>query len=390
MENKDIEELIIKYLNGEVSPSELDALSTWVAVEGNAKVFENFVKLHYKILLIVSKPDTGQILHNLKVEIKKSKRLKASMVYKYALAASLILFLTLGFLISYTSDSSNQNRNQINSVIRPGKDKAILTLEDGREIELDEKESFKNKNAVSSKGQLVYTTNVNNYSEAELLKYNYITVPRGGKFVLKLTDGTKVWLNSESQLKYPVSFKEGENRQVELVYGEAYFDVSPSTQHNGSKFRVKNEQQLVEVLGTEFNIKAYKNETEILTTLVEGSIAMNNGSHTAILLPGEQSKLILGVNGFEVYRVDAADEVSWVEGKFSFTNRTLSEIVKVLSRWYNIEILITDEDIKNIKFTGVLSRNESIIEILETIQITNNINYKVNENNTKITIKKKG
>ena len=100
-----------------------------------------------------------------------------------------------------------------------------------------------------------------------------------------MSDGTQVWLNSESQLKYPVNFIKGQTRQVELVYGEAYFDVSPSVEHNGAKFKVFNQSQEVEVLGTEFNVKAYKDETNIYTTLVEGRVVIDNGALKQSLLP---------------------------------------------------------------------------------------------------------
>lgn len=200
--------------------------------------------------------------------------------------------------------------------------------------------------------------------------YNYLTIPRGGQFQLKLSDGTEVWLNSETQLKYPVTFIEGETRQVELVYGEAYFEVSPSTNHNGAKFKVRTLMQEVEVLGTEFNIKAYKEETNIYTTLVEGKVVIVNGFDNQYLIPNQQSNLNLKNNTITIRSVDAYSETSWKKGLFSFKSTPLKEIMKVLSRWYDVNVVFSNPEIENIKFNGVLSKNQTIKEILTTIKNT--------------------
>ena len=156
-------------------------------------------------------------------------------------------------------------------IITTGSDKAVLTLEDGSNIELEKGKAFKT-NVVNSNGEkLVY-----NKTNQTKITYNYLTIPRGGQYFVKLSDGTEVWLNSESQLKFPVAFIKGQTREVTLVYGEAYFAVSPSTNHNGATFKVMNQGQEVEVLGTEFNIKAYKDEINIYTTLVEGKVTVSN------------------------------------------------------------------------------------------------------------------
>src|SRR5690606_40703343 len=123
---------------------------------------------------------------------------------------------------------------------------------------LEKGDSIQTHNAISNGEEIIYNNNT-----SRQLVYNYLTIPRGGQFQLTLSDGTRVWLNSETQIKYPVSFTDGESRQVELVYGEAYFEVSHSTEHKGSDFIVYNQNQEVQVLGTEFNIKAYKDDSNI-------------------------------------------------------------------------------------------------------------------------------
>ena len=149
-----------------------------------------------------------------------------------------------------------------------------MTLADGSKIALEKGTPVQTQNANSNGEELIYESSKN----TSRLVYNYLTIPRGGQFVIKLSDGTKVWLNSASQLKFPVAFIEGESREVELVYGEAYFEVSPSTAHKGAHFQVYNKKQKVEVVGTEFNIKAYKDESNIYTTLVNGKVNVETGN----------------------------------------------------------------------------------------------------------------
>ena len=211
--------------------------------------------------------------------------------------------------------------------------------------------------------------------------YNYLTIPRGGQFFIKLSDGTQVWLNSETQLKYPVSFNEGETRQVELVYGEAYFDVSSSTENQGSKFKVINNAQNVEVLGTEFNIKAYKDEASIYTTLVEGKVVVNALNKSKILIPNEELNFNQSTNSLIVSSgVDVYKAKSWKEGIFSFRDKPLQDIMKVLSRWYDINVVFKSEDIKMQTFHGSLDKKLSIREIMAIICINNTIEYEINKN----------
>ena len=205
--------------------------------------------------------------------------------------------------------------------------------------------------------------------------YNILTIPRGGEFFVKLSDNTKVWLNSESQLKYPVNFIEGKERAVELVYGEAYFEVSPSTEHKGTKFKVLNNNQAVEVLGTKFNVKAYLNETEIFTTLAEGKVAINSNTINKFLSPGQQSVLNLETRKIDVKAVDVKTELSWVHGSFVFHYKSLKEITKVLSRWYDVDFKFDSKSIEKQEFNGELNKKQNLEEILMLIKATNKINH---------------
>jgi ferric-dicitrate binding protein FerR (iron transport regulator) len=294
-------------------------------------------------------------------------------------AAVVLIISTITFFnedVKSTENSEVQIATSKEDIIQIGTDKAILTLADGSDVELRAGEIYKTKN-VSSNGKEIVYNSVS--SSGDKIAYNYLTTPRGGQFFVKLSDGTQVWLNSQSQLKYPETFSGNKVRQVELVYGEAYFDVSPSTDNNGTKFKVLNQAQEVEVLGTEFNIKAYKDESNLLTTLVEGKVAVNIMNKKETLLPNQQLKLELSSNKITTSKIDVYREVSWKNGVFSFKNKPLKDIMRVLSRWYAIDVVFKNEELQDITFNGTLKKKLSIVDIMETItNSNNNINYEIN------------
>jgi len=293
------------------------------------------------------------------------------------IAASIALLISVAtFLIKDVKGVENneiQIASPIENTIQTGTDKAVLTLADGSNVELIKGETYTTKNASSNGKEIVYHSE----SLKKEVAYNYLTTPRGGQYFVKLSDGTQVWLNSESRLKYPITFQDGETREVELVYGEAYFDVSPSTKHNGAKFKVNNHAQEIEVLGTEFNIKAYKDESSLLTTLVEGKVAVNALNNTKFLAPNQQLKLDVINNVTVISEVDVYREISWKNGVFSFKNKTLKDIMTVLSRWYEIDVVFDVQSLENVVFNGTLKKNLSIIEIMETIANASDIDYEI-------------
>jgi hypothetical protein len=286
---------------------------------------------------------------------------------KYAAAA--IIVFGLGYFFSGNKFNSTVKTvpTIVNTnTIQPGSSKAVLTLGDNSKVVLEKGEMFQKNNIKSNGEELIYNATG---PDKQKIEYNYLTIPRGGEWLIKLSDGTKVWLNSESQLKYPTGFMEGESRKVELVYGEAYFDVSPSSAHNGSKFIVHNQNQDIEVLGTEFNIKAYKDETNIYTTLVEGQVLVNKNGKKQRLLPNQQSILDKNTNSIVVIeKLNINNEISWREGVFIFDGKTLKEIMKVMSRWYDMEVVFKNKDIEDEEFVGVLRRNREIKKMLSSIK----------------------
>lgn len=289
-------------------------------------------------------------------------------IFRIAAAAAVVLFVSISVLFHKDVFSKQENSVVINKKIMIGSDKATLTLEDGSVIALEKGKTYQTGNVSSNGEKLVY----HSQNPKKAIANNLLTIPRGGQFFVQLADSTKVWLNSESQLKYPVEFVEGQTRQVELVYGEAYFEVSPSTRHKGAKFKVKTQMQNVEVIGTQFNIKAYKDETNIYTTLVEGKVAISNAKTKELLAPSQQSKISRDTDNIQITTVDVYNETSWRKGLFVFKGMPLKDISKVLSRWYDVDIEFADPALGNVKFNGVLNKNQKLEDILTTIK---NINF---------------
>lgn len=375
--DKKTEILIIKFLTNEANIDELRQLELWINNPKNEILFFEYIKTNAYANMIVSKYDTKRAKKDILVRIKKEKR-KSNNILKYVAAAVFVgVLATSYFLKDNIVNSSGENSPIIVNNIESGTDKATLTLGDGSTVALEKGKSFKTNNANSNGEQLIYDKSKKN--KPSKIAYNYLTIPRGGQFFITLSDGTQVRLNSESQLKYPESFVDGELREVELIYGEAYFEVSPSTKHKGAKFKIRTNVQEIEVLGTEFNIKAYQDEDIIYTTLVEGSVSVQNNEKVEILKPNEQSVLDTRSNGITIKEVVVENEIGWIHGEFIFYKKPLKEIMKVLSRWYDVTIIFQDKSLENIEFNGELGRSQKIEDILNLIKKTKIINaYEIN------------
>ena len=378
-ENK---ELFNKYIRRECSEEELRQI---IAYFKNSKDFSSVPTYEEVSKLLEDYPDleeevANRIYNNILATDKDGhpplKAKKTYSILKYAAAAVVIGILATSYFLGdnvYNTPQGNIPNNVVNTVV-PGTDKATLTLGDGSVVALQKGNAVQTQNANSDGEKIVYEAVDGNPKE---VVYNYLTVPRGGQFNVVLSDGTAVWLNSDTRLKYPVNFVEGKVREVELVYGEAYFDVSPSTEHGGSKFKVMNNAQEVEVLGTEFNIKAYRDDTNVYTTLVEGKVVVGNGDLKQYLTPNQQSHLNLENNSIKVRVVDVNVETSWKKGIFSFKGMPLKDIMKVISRWYDVDVVFENKELESLKFKGVLDKYQSIEEILNIMRSSTINNYEI-------------
>lgn len=310
-----------------------------------------------------------------------------STKFKYSFLAAAALFLASGAALYVSSTKSAVHKlkkaSQIASVIKPGGNKATLTLANGKKISLTDINSgeIAEQSGIcvtkTTDGQLIYT--VKNPAAAGLAKneiqFNTIETPIGGQYQINLPDGTKVWLNASSSLKYPTQFT-GNQRKVELT-GEGYFEVSKDKKR---PFTVITEQQQVQVLGTHFNVNAYKDEQAIKTTLLEGSVKVSktaepqNASNSKLLNPGQQATLKQA--SFKVDQVDINNVVAWKNGYFTFGDEDLEVSMRKLSRWYNVDIIYQGK-FDNISFGGAISRSKSLAEVIKILELTRKMKFKI-------------
>ena len=362
-----IQKIIVKYFNNEANFSELELLESWLKDENNVFIFNSFVKTDYVTNLIMSEYNLDNAKEEIKIKIKKLKRKRSFDLFKkVTVAASICLLIGLSIfnqLNNLSDDIDNLN------IIEAGSNKAILTLENGDEVILEKGKKYETKAITSNGERIIYTPRTKYNNTIEKIESNILTIPRGGQFFIELSDGTKVWLNSDSKLKYPVKFLKGKKGNVELLYGEAYFEVSSEKKPNSS-FNVVTKSQKVNVLGTKFNIKAYKEDKFITTTLVEGAVNINNGNIDRLLKPNQQSKINFKSNQIEISNIDVSHEISWVTGLFSFNEASLENIMESLSRWYDVKVVFESGYQKRFLFTGILERSKSIEEILGYIKKT--------------------
>ena len=248
----------------------------------------------------------------------------------------------------------------------------VLRLDNGTTMLLDSlKGNFEEAGVLVKKaGESTLSYSAENLSQVTQLAYNTIEVPKGAEFDLILSDGTHVWLNADSKLKYPVTFG-NDAREVELE-GEGYFKV---TKDEKKPFRVVVKKQTVEVLGTEFNVDAYPGERNTYTTLVSGKVKVDADGQTVILNPGMQSV----VNDEKMYtrKVNVAEVISWRNGMFVLENHTLEEIMSKLARWYDFTVFYQNMSLKEATFKGKIPRYASFESVLNILEKTGEVKFNV-------------
>ncbi|UOY04931.1 DUF4974 domain-containing protein [Muricauda sp. SCSIO 64092] len=381
--DKGIEGLLVNYFTKSISTEEMVRLTEWINEESNTSIFKEYIKTNFFIDLVMTDFDTESGKQKIFEEIRKNQKncIKKRIGRVLAYAASIAVVIALGYMFrTHYTDTEQGEPKTIETVktevIKPGTDKAVLTLENGTEVALEKGKNVRLQDQILNGGELRYTAESSARKNA--LAFNFLTVPRGGRFFVQLSDGTKIWLNSDSKLKYPINFTEGEDRKVELLFGEAYLEVSKSTHPNGMPFKVYTGIQEIVVLGTQFNIRAYKDENEIVTTLVEGKLSVGHDRASKLLDPMQQSTITNENEAIRIQNVDRIfEETAWKDGYFSFKGKPMEEIMKTLSRWYDIQYVFKNETQKDKTFTGVLDRESSIDLILDYIQRTNEIKFEI-------------
>jgi len=294
---------------------------------------------------------------------------------RIAAAASVLLVLGTGLFFYKADQAPSMPKLAKTSIykndIAPGGVKATLTLADGRKITLDgaKNGALAQETGITitkaADGQLIYT--VSDSKSKNAFAFNTISTPKGGQYQVRLPDGTEVWLNAASSLKFPVSFSNSKQRKVELE-GEAYFEVAHNKQQ---PFIVKTNRQDVEVLGTHFDVKSYADEPVTKTTLLEGSVRLNGST---MLKPGQQG-LSKG-NSLNVKQVDVDEELDWKNKQFILNDEDLQVVMRRLARWYDVEVVYEGEP-ADVQFVGVVSSTRNISGVLKLMERTGKVHFKI-------------
>ncbi len=386
-----MQELAHKYLKGNLNASEQLEFDQWF------NEYKDEAFLVPDDVAISEQAYEQALLTKIEQQIHQAKPKTLKLWYKYAAAAVILITVALGTYF-YTFNSGTHNAVQLTE-IAPGRNAATLTLANGKKIRLSDAtngqlaEEAGVKIKKNAKGEIIYEVLESKALSSPPNAYNTLTTAKGETYAVVLPDGSKVWLNAASSLTYPVNFASLKERSVELI-GEGYFEVAKaqSTERKGLGVRrslpffVKTSSQQIEVLGTHFNVNAYNDEPVVKTTLLEGSVrvaalrealkseAEQLPNPTVILKPNQESKLIN--SAFKVTDVDAQESIAWKQGKFVFVNENIQSIMRKVARWYNVEVSYQSLPAYN-DFSGSMSRFDNIAQVLNKIEATNKVHFKV-------------
>ena len=382
-----MEKRILKYLLNEASAEDLDALSDWILVEGNERIFETFVRSHYEANTAMNEPDTDKIKFVLKKRMKRDRNVfrrgKVRSLMKYAAVA--LVFLALGYFFQ-----QNQRNGDHPVKLVPKEGAITITLDNGTVETLDPlahrkiKDVHGNITGNQDRSKLTYRdlgAPIAKGPAPKKLVFHTLRVPYGKRFDVVLSDGTHVFLNSGTSLQYPVQFIKGFDRDVFLT-GEAYFEVAKDSEH---PFTVHADELDIEVLGTKFNVSHYPEDTNINTVLIEGSVELHKKPKEGesgggnLLKPGFKAEWRKAAHDIAIKKVNTRNYTDWVQGKLVFRNTPFRKIRQSLERRYNVTIKNRNKDLDEQLFDATFDI-ETIEEVLESFNKSYAIKYKIKDN----------
>ncbi|WP_343523961.1 FecR domain-containing protein [Pedobacter sp.] len=371
--------LLKKYLSGDCTVSEIEQVDQWF--DSMDEVPEDIAGLSDEQRKLVEDRIFECILLN--IEAKNEPKIisihkKSARVNKLLWAAASLL-LVLGAVLTWRYHSQQRQQDQIVELnqavhIKPGGNRAVLTLDDGSSVVLTDAKigALANQQNVSvvktAEGELSYKIHAG--AASSKITYNKITTPLGGKYSVVLPDGSKAWLNAKSSLRFPTAFT-GAERIVQMT-GEVYFEVARNPKQ---PFKVQSGGTEIKVLGTHFNVMAYGDEAEQKTTLLEGSIHLSSGKFSQLLKPGEQA--LVNPSGIKVNtNCDMEAVMAWRNDLFIFKDMEIKEIARQLARWYDVQVVFKGTPSK-ISYTGTISKDVELSELLSMLQFTG-LKYELN------------
>lgn len=368
-------------LIGELSIEENALLQEWLSVPQNQEYYQKVIDLE----TLKSKErfyntvDTDLAFEKIKEKLDFANEPEISLfnyrkVWRYA--AILVFLAGISSVFFYMNNTGEPKKQEVVvKSIEPQYNHPTLVLADGTVVSLEpKKEKIVSKNGVISNVNKVLVYDAKALNGKVSTGENSLIVPVGGIYAVSLSDGTKVWLNSKSTLKYPVEFS-GKTRNVTLE-GEAYFEVSKDP---NAPFTVKTKSGNVTVLGTHFNVSAYEEDKNFETTLAEGKVKVSEDNQTVVLNPGQQARSKNA--GLSVVDVDPSVYTAWKDGKFYFENENLKNILTKMARWYNFNVKFEQKALEQIKFTGIVLKDEPIDRFLDVISKSSNVKYKITKVN---------
>ncbi|SKA29469.1 FecR protein [Chitinophaga eiseniae] len=385
-------EIYERALAGKATEGEMNILRSWLAGrENNGPAQELLEQSFFRTTATVDIPEekAQAIFQAIITADKTPDRVRHIFPRRWWWAAASVALLLAASAAYYLLQEHQTVRAPAVADVAPAHKGAILTLSDGSQVVLD---SAKNGLVASQNGaRILLDSGQLSYDpvagSADAITYNAISTPKGRQFNLQLPDGTQVWLNAASSIRYPTLFK-GAERKVEIT-GEAYFEVA---QNSKMPFRINvNKQALIEVLGTSFNINAYGDNGTINTTLISGTVAVKHtpiktsSSERVILKPGQTAQMAIAhdLNTVDKIKVipdaDINKAVAWKNGAFNLEGSSLKEVMKEVERWYDIEVVYENNKIPDIYFTGEMSRNVKLSSFLKALKEWQ-INYRLDNN----------
>jgi transmembrane sensor len=394
--------LLKKYQQHKASPAEIEFLENYY------RYFDQEEKQSLQLSSVEIELLESRIYQNIEriIQVEErplSGRSRPILLLWQKIAASIIFILLSGIGIylfhnrstaSSLAKSANKSERFKND-LAPGGNKAILILADGSHISLDSAENGKLTNQGNAKilkfnnGTLAYQTIslAGKVKSSEEIKYNTVSTPKGGQYQIILADGSKVWLNAASSLRFPASFQ-GKDREVELT-GEAYFEIAKLTRPLSEKsktgkvpFTVRVNGIQVEVTGTHFNINAYDDENSVKTTLLEGSVKVKLGNAITVLRPGNQSEIDRNGNMKFIQESNVEDVVAWKNGMFQFRSANIESIMRQIARWYDVDIEYSQK--LDEKFYAEIPRNTRATELFKILETTGAVHFEIDGKKVKV------
>lgn len=372
--------ILEKYQAGTASKEEIEFLDAYYEAFGQRENYTESLN-EDKFLMLKNDLKSAVLSSILSDQINNTRSLSRKIIRWSAAAAAVVILASSGLF--YYSQMRTENQSQMVELdtgidISPGGNKAILTLANGKKISLTDAvngvlaEQSGVQITKTADGQIIYTVLSDPLPFADgKVQFNTIETPKGGQYQLVLPDGSKVWINADSKMTYPSTFAVHKERRVKME-GEAYFEVS---KNKNNPFIVETVNQEIEVLGTQFNVNSYKDESAVKTTLLEGSVKIrrNNGMNN-ILEPGQQA--ILTASQIKVNKIDPELAVAWKNNLFIFESDDIRYIMRMISRWYNVKIEY-EGAIPDDKFGGAVSRFENVSEVLKPLEATGKVKFKI-------------